>query len=276
MQLTRPRALILVALALFGSVSCTAVSRGLGKVTANKYASARSGVHWPIEPPQLEPLAPEDKQVYLSFRDLSGSGLDLQPLIAEAARAQGWTVTTNPQEAKVRLRGQVKFFDEVNPETGGLDVANKMGWIAGAATGIGTGVLVADATDNYLAGAAAGAAVGGLAGIGVSNASKPREYALIVDFVLEEFSAEPIAFEQFSESGSAKSSGSGAGSPRTSDSGVTTASSGSSTTRTVTSNYYPHAVRLAAWANQMNMKRHEAELLIIGETEKVVQFLLPQ
>ncbi|MEL7482979.1 MAG: hypothetical protein AAFN41_01370, partial [Planctomycetota bacterium] len=48
------------------SSGCTAVSRGMGKITANKYADARSGTVWVVPPPQLEPPAPDDKSVYIS------------------------------------------------------------------------------------------------------------------------------------------------------------------------------------------------------------------
>jgi hypothetical protein len=255
--------------------SCTSVARGLGGITANKYASARSGVHWPVEPPQLEPLAPDQKIAYISCRDITGTGLNLEPLIREAATAQGWQITNDPTEALIRLRGQVRFFDEVEPESGGLSQAAGMGLIVGASTALATGVAVADMTDNGFAGAAAGGVAGGLVGMGISNASKPREYALILDFVLEERLAEPATFTVASASNADQSSSSGAASSRANNSGSTGRSTSTAASVQKTSDYFPHPVRLSVWANQMNMKEDEAQPLIIAETEKVVQFLLP-
>lgn len=259
------------------STGCTTVSRGLGKITANKYAEARSGTVWTVPPPQLEPPAPEDRTVYISFSNISdASDINLTPELRQAATDQGWTIVSDPTEATYRLRARLRFFGEVEPESGGRSIANKMGWITGAATGIGTGALVADATDSWAYGAAAGAGAGGLAGIGIANASTPREWAAIIDFVLEEHSDSPVEFEQFTDSSSAGNTGGGTGNDRTSDSGSTRTSNSSNATITTTSNYFPHGVRLSAWANQMNMKETEALPLIEERITKVVMQMLPQ
>ncbi|GIW74438.1 MAG: hypothetical protein KatS3mg103_0960 [Phycisphaerales bacterium] len=151
-----------------------------------------------------------------------------------------------------------------------------MGWISGAAVGAGTYVLVENATDSWIAGAGAGAAAGGLAGVGIANASKVREWALITDFVLEEYSPTPIEFEVLAESDRKGTSTAGASSGRMGEGGASTTRSGSTATMKRTSNYFPHGVRLSAWANQMNMKENEAMPLIRQRVEKVVQQMLPQ
>jgi hypothetical protein len=255
---------------------CTAVARGMGKVTSNKYASAQSGTVWVVPPPQLEPLPQEDKKVYVSYQNISDADIDLTELMRAAAQEQGWEIVSNPQDATYRLRARTRFFGEVEPETGGADVARTMGWISGAAVGIGTGVLVADATDNWGYGAAAGAGAGGLAGVGISNASKVREWAMITDFVLEERKDQPIEFQLLAESDSAGTSTAGVGSSRMGEGGGTSSSSSSTASTTRTSNYFPHGLRLSAWANQMNMKEDEAMPLIRGRVEKIVKQMLPQ
>ncbi|MFI4894238.1 MAG: complement resistance protein TraT [Phycisphaerales bacterium JB060] len=282
MQDTVRKPLIAIALtagmlAIAATSGCTAAARGLGKVTANKYASAQSGTVWVVPPPDhLEPPAPEDKNVYISYRNISDADIDLTQLLRDAARAQGWQLVANPQEATYRLRATTRFFGEVQPESGGADAARAMGWISGAAVGVGTYALVESATDSWAAGAASGAAAGGLVGLGMTNASKVREWALITDFVLEEYSPEPIEFEMLAERDSSGTTTAGVGSGRAADGGATSQTSGSTATTKRTSNYFPHGVRLSAWANQMNMKEGEAMPLITERVERVVAQMLPQ
>ncbi len=276
--MTRTRSYALALLLIPAFVSCTAVSRGIGGITANKYAKARSGVVWVAPPPQeLEPPAPERKSIYISFQDITGSDLELDAnrLLRDAARAEGWTLAANPEEAQYRLRARARFFGEVDPESGGAQVGEQMGWIAGAAVGVGTYALVANATDNWVAGAAAGGVAGGLVGLGVSNASRPREWALITDFVLEVRTESPVEFEVLSSSSTAATGTGGAQGPRSGESGSTNVSSGRSATVKQTSNYLPYGVRLSVWANQMNMSEDEATPHIEERFVKAVKSMLP-
>jgi hypothetical protein len=263
-------------IALTTAQGCTAVSRGIGKITANKYAEPRDGTIWIVPPPQLEPPAPENKTVYISYRNISDGDVDLTDLLRTAAQEQGWQLVSNPQEAKYRLRASTRFFGEVDPESGGQGAARAMGWIAGAAVGVGTYGLVESATDSWAAGAAAGTAAGGLAGVGIANASKPREWALIVDFVLEEYSPTPVEFALLSDNDTNAATTAGVGNSRMGDGGATNQSNSRVAEMKQTSNYFPHGVRLSAWANQMNMKEEEAMPRIRARAEKVVKQMLPQ
>ena len=259
------------------TTGCTTVSRGIGKITANKYAKPRSGTVWTVPPPQLEPPAPDKKTVYLSFRNISdASDINLTGLLRQTANDQGWTVVTDPTQATYRLRASLRFFGEVDPESGGRNIANKMGWIAGAATGAATYGLVADATDSWAYGAAAGAGAGGLVGIGMANASTPREWAAIIDFVLEEYSETEVEFEKFTDNSSNANTGAGVGNSRMSDGGNTNTGNSSNASITTKSNYFPHGIRLSAWANQMNMSEEEALPHVQDRISKVVTQMLPQ
>ncbi len=261
---------------LAGLQGCTAVSRGIGKVTSNKYADARSGTVWVVPPPQLEPPAPDNKTVYISYRNISDADVDLTELLRSAATEQGWQLMSNPQEAKYRLRASTRFFGEVDPESGGQGIARAMGAISGAAVGVGTYALVRNQTDSWAAGAAAGGAAGGLVGVGISNASTPREWALIIDFVLEEYNEEPVEFTLLSDNDTNATSTAGVGNSRMGDGGANSTGNSRTAEITQTSQYFPHGVRLSSWANQMNMKETEAMPLIRGRVEKVVKQMLPQ
>ena len=273
-KLKKISVLFLLASSLF-IMGCTEVSRGLGKITANKFAEPRSGSVWAVAPPQLEPPAPQDKTVYISYRNISDADIELLSEMRTAATAQGWTLVNDPTKAKYRLRASLRFFGEVVPESGGADVAAGMGVIAGAAVGVGVYNAGGRGTGSAVGGLAAGAATGSLVAAGLTNASRPREWALIVDFVLEEFSASPVEFTLSRGTESTTASGAGAANSRTAIGGGERADNSSSATITKKSNYYPHGVRLSVWANQMNMKEEEALPHVLTRTQKVITKLLP-
>lgn len=259
-----------------GVSGCTSASRTLGKLTANKYAEARSGTVWIVAPPELEPPAPGNKTVYISFRNLSdASDIDLTDLIRNAAREEGWQIVSNPNSAKYRLRGSLRYFGEVEPESGGRYV-DGLGNIAGAAvSGLAAAAAINSVTNNRTAIAGGGAVVGALVAQGLANASRPREWAMITDFVLEEYSARPVTFELATESGSGRADAAGAGNSRMASGGGQRSGNTSAATATRTSNYFPHGIRLSAWANQMNMQEEEALPLIQERVERVVTQMLP-
>ena len=267
--------LALVAL-LVAATGCTAVARKLGSLTDNKYAEPRSGSVWVVAPPQLEPPAADKRVVYISYRNISDADIDLTDTIKQAAVQQGWRLTTDPQKATYRLRSSLRFFGEVEPESGGAGVGRSMGTVAGAAVGIGTGVAVANLTDSGWAGAAAGIGAGGLVAEGISNASRPREWALILDVVLEELGNKPVTFQMATAKQSGTLDVSGASSGQTSSAGGEVSVNTTGGTTTKTSRYFPHGIRLSVWANQMNMQEEEALPHIYKRAERVVKQMLPQ
>jgi hypothetical protein len=150
-----------------------------------------------------------------------------------------------------------------------------MGWIAGAAIGVGTYGAVEAATDSWAAGAAAGAAAGGLTGSGVANASTPREWALITDFLIEEYHPEGVEFELQSSTSATGGTAAGVNGPRSTESGGSSRGGTKGATIRQRSNYFPHGARLSVWANQMNMSEEEAKPLVLERTKTVVKQLLP-
>jgi len=256
-------------------ISCTEVSRKMGSLTANKYAEPRSGTVWVVPPPQLEPPRSDERTVYISYRNISDSNIDLLSIMRKSAQDSGWQITNNPDNAKYRLRVSTRFFGEVEPESGGANVGRTLGVVAGASAGIATGAAVADLTGSGNAGLATGGAVGGLMAAGISNASRPREWALIVDVVLEEKMDQPVEFEVSTGSGSGTIDAAGTANSRMASGGSTSQSNSSSATVTKTSNYFPHGVRLSVWANQMNMQQEEALPHIEEKAKRVVTQMLP-
>ncbi|MGO1501506.1 MAG: complement resistance protein TraT [Marinobacter sp.] len=266
--------IVLLAAVVMAS-GCTTVSRQLGSVTANKYADARSGTVWVVPPPQLEPPASSDRAVYISYRNISDSDIQLLSLLKDSARDQGWDIVNDPNQAKYRLRASTRYFGEVEPESGGASAARTMGVISGAAVGAGTGYAISDMTDSGVAGVVGGVATGGFAGLGISNASKPREWALIIDVVLEERQSKQVEFNMVTDSGSGTSDRAGAANSRMASGGGTANRNASAATAKRKSNYFPHGIRLSVWANQMNMTEEEAMPEIEKRTKRVVTQMLP-
>lgn len=256
-------------------VGCTQVSRKLGDMTDNKYAKPRSGTVWVVPPPNLEPPASANKTVYISYRNISDADIELLDLLKSSAKEQGWDIVSDPNNAKYRLRATTRFFGEVEPESGGAAVGRSLGVITGAAVGIGTGALVASSTNSGYAGVAAGGLVAGLVGAGLSNGSGPREWALIIDVVLEEFSSRAVEFELSTDSSSGRSDSAGTGNSRTISGGSSNSGNTSSASITKKSNYFPHGIRLSVWSNQMNMQEEEAMPEILSRTKRVVTRMLP-
>ncbi|MDT8281722.1 MAG: complement resistance protein TraT [Gammaproteobacteria bacterium] len=257
------------------TTGCTEVSRGLGKLTDNKYAEPRSGSVWAVPPPQLEPVSQNRKNVYISFRNISDSDIDLTSQLKQAATDQGWTIVTDPAKATYRLRASLRFWGEVEPETGGATKAATMGLISGAAVGLGTAGALSSSGANNLGSAAGGVAVGGLVGAGMVNGATPREWALICDFVLEERLAKPVSYQMARSDSSSTVAGGGVSNSRTAAGGGTKAGNTTSGTITKTSNYFPHGIRLSVWSNQMNMSEAEALPGINQRLAKVVKQMLP-
>lgn len=267
--------ILLLAAVSLASTSCTQVSRSLGKLTDNKYAEPRSGSVWAVAPPQLEPVAQSKKNVYISFRNISDADIDLTDILKQSARDQGWNLVTDPSKATYRLRASLRYWGEVEAESGGAGKAAAMGLISGAAVGVGTAALLNKSGASGLGAFAGGTAVGGLVGMGMANGSKPREWALICDFVLEEYSSKPVSYKLARSNSSGSASGAGAGNSRTAIGGGQRSGNTSSGSITKKSNYFPHGIRLSVWANQMNMKETEALPHVNKRLQKVVKQMLP-
>lgn len=276
MNLKIAKAVLLVASVGLAVSGCTQMSRGLGKLTANKYAEPRSGSLWAVPPPQLEPVAQSKKTVYVSFRNISDADIDLTSLLKKSATDQGWTLVTDPSQATYRLRSSLRFWGEVEPESGGAARAAGMGAITGAAVGLGTAAVISHSGRSNFGSAAGGLAVGGLMAMGISNASRPREWALICDFVLEEYSNTPVSFTTSRSDQSSMAAGGGAASSRMAAGGGTRSGNSTAGQITKTSNYFPHGIRLSVWSNQMNMEEAEALPHVNKRLEKVVKQMLPQ
>lgn len=257
--------------------ACTPVSRGIGTITANKYAALRSGSLWVVAPPELEPLSATQKTVYVSYRDLSDTGMaDLTSIVEQTALDRGWLISADPSTASVRLRASLRYFGEVAPESGGATVASDLGAIAGTAVGLATYDLAGRSASAVVGALSTASSSGNFIKAGLENASSPREWAAVIDFVIEEYSAEPISFSYTSDTGRNTTADGGAASARNSLSGGQFRRNTSAAQLQKQSHYYPHGARLSVWANQMNLKEPAATAAIQAKLQRIVGAVLPQ
>jgi len=277
--------LAIVIFAVASLTNCTSVSRGLANLTDNKYGKARSGSKWIIAPPQLEPLSQEQKTVYISFKNISdAASINLKQIMVDDAVNQGWQIVNDPNMANFRVRATLRYFGEVAPESGGIDQAASFGGVAGAAVGFGAGIIALDNADS-IGEVAVGVGAAAIAGAGIANASMPREWALILDVLLEEYSNKGFEYSVSTSSGNSNLSRNSVGSQRdffgnergnaVSD-GAQTQSLSKSASITKKSNYFPYGTRLSVWANQMNMREDEALPELKMRLEQVIGQLLPE
>lgn len=126
--------------ALVIATGCTTVSRGVGKMTFNKYADPRSGTVWVIPPPDLAPPSPGQRNIYVSYRNISDAPeIDLTGPLRQAIAERGWTLTDDPGVAHYRLRATLRYFGEVEPDSGARILRSR--WAASLAPLPGSGLV---------------------------------------------------------------------------------------------------------------------------------------
>lgn len=274
----------IVLLGTAGLMSC----RSVGGVAGSRDAEPRSGTVWNIPAPDLPPLRPDQRTAFVSIRNISDADIDIRHEIRDAVRSAGFRLVDDPEEAHIRLRATIRYFGENEHADEGRGLADSLGAVGGAATGVAAGVATsavmrrtmnANRQYAYGTGTAVGAVVGTLAIQGISNRMRVREYNLIIDLLLEERTEQPITFTVASDTAAASTAASGV---RTGRSGVENQRTGGGVTATTTtagemertSNYFPHGMRLTAWARQIGMTEGEAVPHLRRRVENVLANVL--
>lgn len=255
--------------------------RSFGNVIGSKDAEARSGTVWNVPAPDIEPVGPEQRTVFVKVRNISdATEINLAPDIKSSVQDAGYILVDDPSKANFRLRATIRFFGENEAGDLGQGQARVLGGIAGAGVGLGTYGAARSAGANGGISGGAGVAAGGIAGLAVLNRMKAREWNLIIDMVLEEKLDQPVEFKVASgnERGSSTGTGNnvvGPGGGSNSVSGGQTSSTSTSAEITKTSDYFPHGIRLTAWARQIGMTQEEALPLVEAKVRAVMPQILP-
>lgn len=247
------------------AVAVSGCGRSLGSMVGSKDAEARSGIVWNVPAPFLEPQPASNRTVYVRWRNISGTtGVNLQQDIKDALSSAGYTIVDDPSAAHYRLRSVLRYFGENEAGDMGRGMAAGLGAISGAAVGGVSGRAIGGGPTSTVIGAGAGAGLGALAGAAISNAMEVTEWNLIVDLVLEEYHPGGVEFEVASAKGRASDTGTSNVTATPGGSTVQGVSGGEmdrtarTTTITQKSNYFPHGMRITAWARQIGMTEEEA------------------
>jgi hypothetical protein len=215
--------------------------------------------------------------------------IDIRDDVREAVRDAGYTLVDDPTKANFRLRATIRYYGENEAADEGRGLARGMGAVGGAATGIAAGVgashLMHSAGSNSGLstgiGIGAGIGAGSVAAIAISNRMKAREWNLIVDLILEERLDKPITFSVASDRGVDSNASTGVYTGRAGVEGQHTGGGARDSTSTVgyterTSDFFPHGMRLTAWARQIGMKSEEALPLLRNRIRNVLPKAMPE
>ncbi len=280
-----------VAMLLAGFVAVASSGcRSVGGLLGSKDAEARSGTVWNVPAPDIPPPAPAKRTAYVSVRNMSDAEqIDIRADVQAAVRESGYTLVDDPTKAQYRLRATIRYFGENEAADEGRGMANRMGVIGGAATGVAAGVggahlarsAGANRTVTTGVGIGGGALVGSMAGMAIANRMKAREWNLIVDLLLEERLDKPITFTVASDRGVRSDAHSSAYTGRSGVEGQVTGGGARDRTTTTgqmerTSDFFPHGMRLTAWARQIGMKENEAVPILQNRLRNVLPRVMPE
>lgn len=261
--------------------SCSAMGRGMGGAVGSKYATPDAGITWNVPAPELEPPPDSKRTVFLTIRNISdASAFDIKGTLEQGITNQGYRIISDPEHANYRLRVSVRYFGENEAADGGNAQASALGVISGAAVGTGTGAAIHGATGSGLAAVAGGGVAGALVGMGMENATKPREWDLIADVLLEERLAKAVEVTTASDRQTTGETGSATQTAHDQTQqqfvqGGATSNTGSTMTVRRKTNYLPYGIRVTGWARQMGMTREEAIPLIQAKLASAPAGLLP-
>lgn len=193
----------------------------------------------------LQPVAPQNKIVYVSVRNTStATGLNFRNELISALIGEGYRITNNPQEANFMLMSNVLY---IGKESKNYTVA---GALAGGFGGAFIGSRYNSGT-SMVAGGALGALAGGIIGSMFQN----KNYMMIVDIQLEQRQA-----GTYTTNSTAASQGTA--------STITTYNAG-------VKNWAIYRDRIVSQASAMNLEFASAEPLLKQQMAHSIANLLP-
>ena len=213
----------------------------------------------------LEPLAPEDRIVYVRVKDLSGNSMrkEMMSKIRDSLSSEGVTVTTNPKEANLMLNAFIMSAkkttkDEYNAYLG----SEYKGGVEGALAA-GSIAAISGGSGKTTAGVAL---VGAAAGFLADTLINDTYYTFVLDVELRE---RPLEGDSISNS---KKSLKASGYSEKNTASLTV--SGSSVKRGDNYKWIVYQTRIVTIANKMNLDIKEAIPQVQQKTSETLAELL--
>lgn len=193
----------------------------------------------------LEPVAANQKTIFVQIRNTSGKNLNIQKKITDILVAKGYKIVGDPAKARYMLQANILKVDKVNLDKNGLDGFSD----AVLAGGVG-GLLGAQRSGGVytsLGWGLAGAAIGTVADALVSDVA----YAMVTDVLVTEKTGRKVntSTKNFVKQGS---------------SGSMTSSS------KFVSNAEKYSTRVLSTANKVNLDFNDAIPVLEDELGKVI------
>ncbi len=226
--------------------------QGTVKMTNPDKMRLQGGVRWLNPMPNLRPVGPEERVVYLRWRNTSGSPLpNLRDKIKAGFEAAGYRVTLNPKEAHYIVEIDARYFGENRRKDAGGSM------LAGAAIGAVPGAILGNklgSGHHTVEGAAIGAALGAAMGNIMANRNKMVEYDLVLDLRIGERIAGGVktTLQSQAESRVSHADSSGREASRSS------AGSSEKQTAKIKEDFFYHKNRLVCHVQRLNLTPPEA------------------
>lgn len=190
-----------------------------------------------------------EKTIFLDIKNTSDRDLEVRPMIEARLRSDGYTITSNAQDAFYILQANILQVGVANPSA--LNEALGAGFGGGLA-GIAAGAVIGANTSSPY-GAVNGAAIGGLIGSAgeliAGSLVKNVTYSMITDVQIMERSAQPVSQTVSSDLGQ----GTGTRVRQTA---------------AATTDWRKYQTRIVSTANQVNLKFETALPLLQAQLAK--------
>ncbi|MCF4176741.1 complement resistance protein TraT [Vibrio sp. McD22-P3] len=217
-------------------------------------------------PVVLEPLAPEERIVYIRVKDLTGNSMrkEMTRSIRSSLALEGVTVTNNPKEANLMLSAFVMSAQKTTKDEMNAMVNSGYKGAAEGALTAGAITAIAGGSGRTTAGVAlVGAAVGFLADTLIEDSY----YTFVLDVELRE---RPLVGDEITNKKSTVNAGGFSG---TNNASVTVGKS--SVNRGKNYNWITYQTRIITVANKMNLNIEEAIPKVQEKTSDTLsEFLL--
>ncbi|MFH1035122.1 MAG: complement resistance protein TraT [Pseudomonadota bacterium] len=143
----------------------------------------------------LEPVAPQLRTIFIQVRNTSDKPFFIEPDVAAAIAAKGYTIVSDPAQAQYILQANVLAVGRTDQSA--LDYATGLGY-GGVLAGATTGALLGGAGGHAAwKGAAIGGIAAGAAEVVADALVKVVWYAAVTDIQIEERTAAAVS-EEFS------------------------------------------------------------------------------
>jgi len=263
-------------LVVTGCNSFDSMSQGFTKMTDPDKMTIQHRATWANPWPNLRPVSPSKKVVYLKVKNSSDSnfsGRELTNMVKGILQEDGYRITNNIDEAHYYLNANIRAF--------GVNAAKVKG-LGSTATTIGgavAGAAIGHAAGHSRTSTGIGAAGGALIGAGLADIAANRNKMVTVDLVIDVSVGERVAGGVVTTKSSGDASNLkhqyGASTSGGVESGNSNASFNERQQIKVKDDFFYYRNRVTAWAKRIRLTPEEAEATLKRSIINKISGILP-